>query len=259
MLSKSLIIVIISIFTLAFIFSSYFTFVIYGETKTSGIDCIPEQKTNIVNCCYKEYDSETGETTAIYCAQCYNDGTGNLACNAYDKVESIKPSDDDSNIPPKGIEGLLGLLGNPTIQPGDDSVSPKDNKGLLGLLDETNPPTFQQQPSLPETTTPQRNIPSTELLSNLDNDNLLTSVPKEDSKPFNLLEENEQQESSPITETDSDNENIMKDEDEEDTEEIVEQQPSSKEQSQEGQEEISINQDEIKAKEVEEEQEELKK
>lgn len=161
---------------------------IFGEIKTSGIDCIPEKDTNIVTCCYKEYDTEIGDTTAIYCAQCYDDGIGNLACDAYDKVESIKPPD-DSNTSPKN-KGLLGLLDldNPTIQP-DDSISPKDNKGLVGLLDETSP-TLKQQP-FPEITTPERNIPN-DLFTNFDNEFLSNdnNIP-EQNEPLNLLDENE--------------------------------------------------------------------
>ena len=157
-------------------------------------------------------------------------------------MEEASPPSDQSQFPTKG--GLLGLLDKtgPTIQPGDDSsISPKDNKELLGLLDETNP-TFQQQP-LPETTTPQRTIPN-DLLSNLNDNNLLTNVPKGDSESLNLLEENEQQE-SPLTETDRDNENIVKDEDKEDIEEEKqqEQQPSSSEEQTEEQEELSANQE----------------
>jgi hypothetical protein len=253
--STHLIVVIIWFFiVVAIIYSSSFTFEVLGDIKKGSIDCIPEQKSNIVNCCYKESDTDTGETTAIYCAQCYDDGTGNLACDAYDKVESIKPPDDDSTIPPKGTGGLLGLLdGNsPTIQPGDSTIPPKGKGGLLGLLDETNP-TIQQQP-FPESTKPQRNIPN-DLLSNL-NDNLMTSVPKEDSnEPLNLLQDDEQQE-SPTTETDSNNANTLKEADKEETkeEEQQEQQPSLEEQSQE---EISANQeDEIESDEVEEEEKE---
>lgn len=91
---------------IAFIYSLSSTFDIYEEIKKSGIDCMPEQKTNIVNCCYQEYDTDTGETIAIYCAKCYDDGTGNLACDTYYKVESIKRLD-DSGIPPKGNKGLF--------------------------------------------------------------------------------------------------------------------------------------------------------
>ena len=144
-------------------YSSFSTSYVFGET----MDCISEQKTNIVNCCYKEYDTDTDDITAIYFTICYDDGTGNLACGEYEKVESIKPQD-DSGVPPKGKGGILGLLDNPTIQ----------------------------QP-LPGTTTPQKDIPTnTDLDSNLD-DNLITkddktSVPKEDSEPLNLLEEEEQ-------------------------------------------------------------------
>ncbi|HET8858096.1 MAG TPA: hypothetical protein VFM28_11270 [Nitrososphaeraceae archaeon] len=52
---------------------SSFSTSVFGETKTSGIDCIPEQKTNIVNYCYKEYDTDTDDITAIYCIICYDE------------------------------------------------------------------------------------------------------------------------------------------------------------------------------------------
>jgi hypothetical protein len=99
---------------------------------------------------------------------------------------TIQPDDSISPID----KGLLGLLDetSPTIQPDDDSSIPPKGKGFLGLLDT---PTIQQQP-LPEIATPQKNIPSTDLLSNLDNDNLLTSVPKQ-NEPLNLLEEKDEE------------------------------------------------------------------
>ncbi|NOJ30140.1 MAG: hypothetical protein DA328_08240, partial [Nitrososphaeraceae archaeon] len=120
MFKSYLIFVCISFLLLGFIFSPYSTFSVFGEakstTKTSGIDCIPDQSTNIVTCCYKEYDSQTGDTTAIYCATCYENNDGNLACDSYDKVESIRPPD-DNGISPKG-KGIGDLLekSNPLIQ-----------------------------------------------------------------------------------------------------------------------------------------------
>lgn len=116
---------------------------------------------------------------------------------------------------------------------------PSKGKGLLGLLNETNPPTIQQP--LPEITTPQKNIPSTDLLSNLNDDNLITnddktSVPKEDSKPLNLLEE--QQQESPVIE--DEDANILKDENKEEAE----------------QEQLSANEgDEIQSEEENEQEE----
>ena len=181
---------------------------IFGEIKQSGIDCIPSTVGNFVMCCYKEYDSNTHETTAIYCADCYNDGKGNLACDAYDKVYKIKPSDDSDTVTKN--KGLLGLLelDNPTILP-DKSIPPsKGNNRHLGLLDEASP-TIKQQESLPETTIPQKDFDN-DLLSNFEN-NLLTNTPKKDSEP-SILQDDEQQESSETeTETDeTDNENIIK-------------------------------------------------
>lgn len=67
-----MIFIVISFFVVAMSYSSFSTSV-FGETKTSGIDCIPEQKTNIVNCCYKEYDTDTDDITAIYCTICYDE------------------------------------------------------------------------------------------------------------------------------------------------------------------------------------------
>ena len=105
----ALVFVFVLFLAVALIYSSSHKFNALAEIKRSGIDCIPEQKTNIVNCCYKEYDTDTGETVAIYCAVCYDNGTGNLACDAYEKVESIKPPDGgqvfpkDTAPPPVGV------------------------------------------------------------------------------------------------------------------------------------------------------------
>lgn len=86
----------------------------------------------------------------------------------------------------------------------------KVTKDFLGLLDTT---AIQQQP-LPEATISQKNIPS-DLLSNFNDNDLITkdnktSIPKEDSEPLNLLEE-QQQESLPAIE--NEDANILKNED----------------------------------------------
>lgn len=207
---KHAICIIISFLAFVIICSTSSTLDIFGEIKQSGIDCIPSTVGNFVMCCYKEYDSNTHETTAIYCADCYNDGKGNLACDAYDKVYKIKPSDDsDTFTKNKGLLGLLEL-DNHTILP-DKSIPPsKGNNRHLGLLDEASP-TIKQQQSLPETTIPQKDFDN-DLLSNFEN-NLLTNTPKKDSEP-SILQDDEQQESSETeteTETDeTDNENIIK-------------------------------------------------
>jgi phosphopantetheine adenylyltransferase len=80
------------------------------------------------------------------------------------------------------------------------------------LLDETSPTIQQQQFS--ETIIPQKNIPSIDLLSNLD-DNLMTNVPTEANTPLTLLEEEKKEQEYPLTEIDSDNGNILKDDDKE--------------------------------------------
>lgn len=118
-------------------------------------------------------------------------------------------------------------------------------QGTFRPLDETSL-TIQQL--LPETITPQKNIPSTDLLSNLE-DNILTSVPKQDER-LNLLEQ-ERDEEFPIIETDTDNENILKDEDKEEESE-------EEDNTQEQEEQLSLNQedDEIQSKEDEQEEQE---
>jgi hypothetical protein len=112
---RHLIIVIISFLLVAFIYGSSFKFDVFGEVEKSDIDCIPEKGNNIVHCCYREYESETGDTVAIYCATCYDDGIGNLACDAYDKVYSIKPPD-DSGVPPKDNPSLTEETQSPIIE-----------------------------------------------------------------------------------------------------------------------------------------------
>jgi hypothetical protein len=277
--SNNLIIVITTLFIIAFIYSSSSSFNVYAvpPDKRWGNNCSTDFKTGEKTCCWRERvpGQLLGKT---YCQTCDIEGK-----NCKEKVlqfvspsklgDSVLPGDggvleqpptapggNDANVPleggileqqeqPPNQGGLLGLLDetNPTIQLDDDSTlpQPKGNKGLLGLLDENNPTFQQQQPSLPETTIPQRTVPNTDdLLSNLD-DNLFTNIPNEEnSEPLNLLEENKQQ-GFPITETDSDKANTVKDDDKEETEqeEEQEQQPLSPEQSEEQQEgQISINQ-----------------
>lgn len=267
--SKHLIIVVISFFTFAFIYSSSFTFDVFAvppDDRFGGKDsnCTTDYSKDTKTCCWRERvpGQILGKT---YCQTCDSDGkickekvlqfTGPSDLSRFEGniLEEATPPSDQSRFPTKG--GLLGLLDetNPTIQPGDDNtIPPKSKGGLLGLLDETNP-TIQQQP-LPESTTPQRNIPN-DLLSNLD-DNLFTNVPKQ-NEPLNLLEENEQQESSPIKETDSDNANTVKDDDKEDNEkEEDKQQPSSAEQLEDKQPENFANQEnEIQSEETTEQEE----
>lgn len=255
---------IVSIYSLSFAFD---IFAVPADKRwgTSSSNCSTDEKTGQRTCCWREPvpGQILGKT---YCQTCDRDGK---VCK--EKVlqfivpplseESVLPeygvleqpsSTSDSSVFPKN-DGLLGLLDNPTIQPDDNSnLSPK-NKGLLGLLDGSNP-TIQQP--LPETVPQKDTDARTDLLSNLNDNNLITNddkttVPKEDSEPFNLLEQEQQE--SPITETDSDNGNILKDEDKEETEE-EEEQPSSQEQLEEEQQEIITNQkDEIQSEEPEEE------
>lgn len=230
---------------------------------TSSSNCSTDEKTGQRTCCWREPvpGQILGKT---YCQTCDRDGK---VCK--EKVlqftvpqlseESVLPeygvleqpsSTSDSSVFPKN-DGLLGLLDNPTIQPDDNSNLPPKNKGLLGLLDESNP-TIQQP--LPETVPQKDTDARTDLLSNLNDNNLITNddkttVPKENSEPFNLLEQKQQE--SPVTETDRDNGNILKDEDKEETEE-EEEQPSSQELLEEEQQELITNQeDEIQSEEPE--------
>jgi hypothetical protein len=242
MLSKHLITIIISIFTVMMIYST--TFVIAAKKEPS---CTISE--GMATCCW-DVECEGGGTEEN-CINCKQKSNGQWECGSVFtpgligtpmcpvKPESgltVKPSD-DSGIPPQIQEFLgSGISDNPTIQPEDDNIPPKSKglfglldentpsvkpgeesnmgkgKGLLGLLDNTNP-TIQQQQSLPETTIPQKD--PNDLLSNFE-DNLFTNIPKKDSEPSNLPQENDQQESPGTEPDDTDNKNIIKEDSKDD-------------------------------------------
>jgi hypothetical protein len=246
MLSKHLIFVVVFLLTFAIIYGSFFK---YGIFAAEGdVDCLPDVKDKtVVYCCYEHEEHH-------YCATCLQRSDGTWSCGSFDRMDFQVP--DDNGISPKG-KGLFGLLdeNTPPVKPGEESTG--KGKGLLGLLDNTNPTIQQPQQSLPETTIPQKDFPK-DLLSNFEDD-FSTNIPKKDSEPSNLLEENEQQE-SPRTETDNtDNENIIK-EDSKDNEQDNNNQiyciraPCPNSNSNDNQDQLSENQeDEIKSEEDEKE------
>jgi hypothetical protein len=139
-------IIAISFLLATLIYSPSSTFDVLGEIKESGIDCIPEKGSNIVHCCYREYDSESGDTVAIYCATCYDNG-GNLACDAYDKILSIKPDDTPPTPPPTGpfAPPLGGVLQEPTTTtppPTSPFAPPVGGIFQEPLTTTTSPPLF---------------------------------------------------------------------------------------------------------------------
>ncbi|HET6589674.1 MAG TPA: hypothetical protein VFG45_05875 [Candidatus Nitrosocosmicus sp.] len=121
-MSKIILTVIATVLILSLVYNISHVSNILGETKSSDIDCIPESNSNIVDCCYKEYDSDSGETTAIYCTTCYDDGIGNLACGEYDKIEVSSPSDDGDSSP-KGPRDI-----QPANPPSDMAPPPSTEK-----------------------------------------------------------------------------------------------------------------------------------
>ena len=62
---------------------------VFAMKKTTKILCTlsggpnPDKK---YDCCYEEYDSNTGSTLGVYCADCWKNEEGSFACNDYVKV-----------------------------------------------------------------------------------------------------------------------------------------------------------------------------
>jgi hypothetical protein len=149
---KRAILIVASFLSVALIFSSSYTFNAFGDIKRSSIDCIPEgpSGSNIVDCCYQETDTDTGESVGIYCATCYDDGNGNLSCGAYEKVESIKPPKvcpDGSSPDANGI--CPPITQGPKEPPAGADCTANPNDPLCQTAG-INPPTDDNKPSKPK-------------------------------------------------------------------------------------------------------------
>jgi len=55
------------------------------NSSVPSIDCFKVPNSNQQICCYKESDDE-GTTTGIYCADCWENSGGSLACDQYEPV-----------------------------------------------------------------------------------------------------------------------------------------------------------------------------
>ena len=185
--NDTLVFVIVSFLTAALIYSSSHTFNALAEIKSSGIDCIPEKKpSNIVNCCYKEYDTNTGDTVAIYCTECYDNGTGNLACGPYEKVESIKPPDGAQDFPKDTAPPPVGVAPPPSSTQTCPENTALDANGNCAPVTQAPPSTDQG------TTTIQPSPPSDDnkpLKHKLPKANILGELPQSE-KQFTAKKKN---------------------------------------------------------------------
>ena len=81
--------IILTLLVLAIYSTSSRSIMVYAMKKTSQIVCSlsggpnPDKK---YDCCYEEYDSKTGSTLGVYCADCWKNEEGSFACNDYVKV-----------------------------------------------------------------------------------------------------------------------------------------------------------------------------
>jgi hypothetical protein len=153
-LVKNAVLVVALFLGVALIFSSSYIFDAFGEIKRSSIDCIGNSKTsNIWYCCYEETDTDTGNSVGIYCATCYDDGTGNLACGAYDKVESIKPPDGGEVFPKDTAPPPSGVAPPPSTEtcPENTALDANGNCAPSTQGPSTEPPSSDDnKPSRPE-------------------------------------------------------------------------------------------------------------
>jgi hypothetical protein len=129
---------------------------VFAMKKTTKIVCTlsggpnPDKK---YDCCYEEYDSNTGSTLGVYCADCWKNAEGSFACNDYVKVLPRKAGEllgsnvlkDLKEAPSLTVEGGDTNNTNNTI----NRIKNKLNLQELPPLTETNkaPPSTSDHPS----------------------------------------------------------------------------------------------------------------
>ena len=125
--------------------SSTISVKVFAMKKTTKILCTlsggpnPDKK---YDCCYEEYDSNTGSTLGVYCADCWKNAEGSFACNDYVKV-----------LPRKAAE-LLGsnVLKDLKEGPSLTTESGDTNNTNITINHIKNKLNLQELPPLTETT-----------------------------------------------------------------------------------------------------------
>lgn len=127
---------------------------VFAMKKTTQILCTlagGPNPTKKYDCCYEEYDSNTGSTLGVYCADCWKNAEGSFACNDYVKVLPRKAAEFlGSNVLKDLKEGpsltTEGGATNDTI----NHIKSKLNVQELSPLTETTnkaPPSTSDHPS----------------------------------------------------------------------------------------------------------------
>ena len=131
--------------------------------KTTKILCTlsggpnPDKK---YDCCYEEYDSKTGSTLGVYCADCWKNEEGSYACNDYVKVLPRKAGELlGSNVLKELKEGGVSLLSEGSTNDTSNHIKSKLNVQELSPLTETNkaPLSTSDHPSDEKTGKSQKN------------------------------------------------------------------------------------------------------
>jgi hypothetical protein len=133
--------------------SSSLSVKVFAMKKTTKILCTlsggpnPDKK---YDCCYEEYDSNTGSTLGVYCADCWKNEEGSYACNDYVKVLPRKAGELlGSNVLKELKEGGSSLLTEGATNDTRNHIKNKLNSQELSPLTETNkaPPSTSDHPS----------------------------------------------------------------------------------------------------------------
>ena len=91
------------------------------------------------DCCYEEYDSNTGSTLGVYCADCWKNEEGSYTCNDYVKVLPRKAGELlGSNVLKELKEGSSSLLTEGATNDTSNHIKSKLNVQELSPLTETN-------------------------------------------------------------------------------------------------------------------------
>jgi hypothetical protein len=155
--------IILTLLVLAIYSTSSRSVMVFAMKKTSQIVCTKAggpNPTNKYDCCYEEYDSNTGSTLGVYCADCWINAGGSYACNDYVKVFSPRAGELlGSNVLKELKEGGASLLSDGSTNDTSNHIKSKLNVQELSPLAETNkaPLSTSDHPSDEKTGKSQKN------------------------------------------------------------------------------------------------------
>jgi hypothetical protein len=134
--------IILTLLVLAIYSTSSRSVMVLAMKKTSQIVCNlsggpnPDKK---YDCCYEEYDSKTGSTLGVYCADCWKNEEGSFACNDYVKVLPRKAGELlGANVLKELKEGGASLLTEGSANDTSNQIKNKLNVQELSPLTDSN-------------------------------------------------------------------------------------------------------------------------